>query len=199
MMNIKTINQTNNIKATATVAALTSTIGLATLSWIISIRQMKGMEMGIETPIGSFTSFILIWILMMAAMMLPGAASATVRKARRGGRIGDVLLFIVSYLSVWALFGLPVYALYRPHGTLVAGLITIAAALYEFTPLKKSFRRRCQNNQSGFEFGLSCVGSSLGLMVMQVTLGFMSISWMLVTAALIFAQKLMPVRAIIDV
>jgi hypothetical protein len=35
--------------------------------------------------------------------------------------------FVGSYLAVWALVGLPVYALYRPQGTAVAGTLTIVA------------------------------------------------------------------------
>jgi hypothetical protein len=37
------------------------------------------------------------------------------------------LLFVGSYLAVWTLVGLAVYPLYRPHGTAVAGALTIAA------------------------------------------------------------------------
>ncbi len=52
---------------------------------------------------------------------------------------------------------------------------------------------------SGFQFGLYCVGSSIGLMVMLVALGVMSVAWMSVIAALVLAQKLLPPRASIDV
>jgi predicted metal-binding membrane protein len=90
--------------------------------------------------------------------------------------------------------------LYRPHGSFAAGAIAIAAGVYEFTPLKQVFRRRCRENvRSGFEFGLYCVGSSIGLMLMQVALGVMSITWMSVIAVLVLAQKLLPARAAIDV
>ena len=93
-----------------------------------------------------------------------------------------------------------VCTLYRPHGSFAAGAIAIAAGVYEFTPLKPVFRRRCcENVRSGFEFGLYCVGSCIGLMLMQVALGVMSVTWMSVIAVLIVAQKLLPARAAIDV
>jgi predicted metal-binding membrane protein len=93
-----------------------------------------------------------------------------------------------------------VYACYRPLGTSAAGAVVIAAGLYEFTPLKQQFRRRCRERvRSGFEFGLCCVGSSIALMVMLVALGVMSVTWMAVVAVVILAQKLLPANAVIDV
>jgi predicted metal-binding membrane protein len=109
-------------------------------------------------------------------------------------------LFTGSYLAVWALVGAAVYALYRPHGPVAAGVVVIAAGVYEFTPLKRHFRRRCRDSvRSGFQFGLCCAGSSIGLMLMLVALGVMSITWMAVIAALVMAQKLLPAKAAVDV
>jgi predicted metal-binding membrane protein len=108
--------------------------------------------------------------------------------------------FAGSYLAVWALFGLAAYALYRPHGTAAAGALTLAAGLYELTPLKRECRRRCQRSvRSGLQFGVYCVGSSIGLMVMLVALGVMSVAWMALVAALVLVQKLLPLWAWIDV
>lgn len=76
----------------------------------------------------------------------------------------------------------------------------IAAGIYEFTRLKQNCRRRCRESApSGFEFGLYCVESSIGLMLMLVALGVMSIIWMSVIAVLVLAQKLLPPKAVIDV
>jgi predicted metal-binding membrane protein len=76
----------------------------------------------------------------------------------------------------------------------------IAAGVYEFTPLKRRFRRRCRESvRSGFEFGIYCVGSSIGLMLILVALSLMSVAWMAVIAVPIVAQKLLPARAAIDV
>jgi predicted metal-binding membrane protein len=180
-------------------AALTATLGLAAAAWAIAVRQMNGMDMGVATELGSFAFFVALWVSMMAAMMLPGAVPAVLRRAQASGHLRAVPLFVGLYLSVWTLVGVAVYAVYRPHGTLAAGAVAITAGVYELTPLKAYFRRRCRESvRSGFEFGLSCVGSSIGLMLMLVALGVMSIAWMSVIAVLVLAQKLLPANAAID-
>jgi len=182
----------------ATAAALTGTLGLAAACWVIAVWQMNGMDMGTATQLGSFGAFIAVWVAMMAAMMLPGAAPAVLRRAHAGG-VRAVPLFAGAYLAVWALAGVAVYAAYRPHGTLAAGAVVIAAAVYEVAPLKRHFRRRCREaTGSGFQFGLCCAGSSLGLMAMLVALGVMSITWMAAIAVLVLAQKLLPAKTAID-
>ena len=185
---------------TATTAALTVTLGLSTTCWLAAIWQMKGMDAGVATRLGSFGFFIGVWTAMMAAMMLPGAVPAVLRRAHAGAGVGAVPLFVGSYLAVWVLAGVVVYALYRPHGALAAGAVAIAAGVYEFTPLKQAFRRRCRDRvSSGLEFGLWCAGSSVGLMLMLVAVGAMSVTWMLVIAVIVGSQKLLPARAAIDV
>ena len=183
----------------AAAAALAATLGLAAASWVVAVRQMSGMDMGVATRLGSFAFFAALWAWMMAAMMLPGAAPAVVRRAQAGGARA-VPLFVTSYLAVWAVGGIVVYALYRPHGPAAAGAVVIAAGVYELTPLKQHFRRRCRDSvRSGLGFGLCCVGSSIGLMLLAVALGVMSVTWMAVVTVLVLAQKLLPVRAAIDV
>jgi predicted metal-binding membrane protein len=181
-------------------AALAGTLGLAAACWVIAVWQMHGMDMGTATQLGSFGAFIAVWVVMMAAMMLPGAAPTVLRRAQSGGRIRAVPLFIGFYLAVWALAGAAVYVLYRPHGPAAAAVVVIAAGAYEFTPVKRHFRRRCRDGvRSGFRFGLCCVGSSIGLMAMLVVLGVMSLTWMSVIAVLVLGQKLLPAKAAVDV
>jgi predicted metal-binding membrane protein len=183
----------------ATATALAATLGLAAASWVVAVRLMDGMDMGVATELGSFGFFIGAWIPMMAAMMLPGAAPAVTRRARIDASALAVPLFLCSYLAVWTLVGLGVYAVYEPHGTTVAGALTIAAGLYELTPLKRTWRRRCREEDlSGLRFGPCCVGSSIGLMVMFVALGVMSVFWMAVVAVVIVAQKLAPPIPAVD-
>jgi predicted metal-binding membrane protein len=184
----------------ATAAALAATLGLAAVSWVVAVRQMSGMDMGVATRLGSFAFFAGLWVTMMAAMMLPGAVPAVVRRVQASRRVRGVPLFLGSYLAVWALVGVAVYALYRPHGVVAAGAIVIAAGAYEFTPLKRHFRRRCQESTgSGLGYGLCCLGSSIGLMVMLVALSVMSVIWMSVIAVLALGQKLLPAKAAVDV
>ena len=186
-------------RTAATAAALAAILGLAATSWVVAVRQMNGMDRGVATQLGSFAFFAALWVSMMAAMMLPAAVPAVLRRAHAGG-VRAVPLFVGSYLAVWTLVGVAVYQLYRPHGFLAAGEFVIAAGVYELTPLKQHFRTRCRESiRSGFEFGLCCVGSSIGLMLMLVALSVMSVTWMSVVALLVLAQKLLPAKATIDV
>ena len=178
-----------------TTAALSATVGVAAVCWVIAVHQMNGMDMGAATELGSLGFFVAAWVPMMAAMMLPGAVPAILRCARAGA----ALPFAGSYLAVWSAAGLAVYAIYRPHGAAAAGVLTIAAGLYELTPLKRECRRRCRERTgSGASYGLACVGSSLGLMVMLLAVGVMNVTWMVIVAVLVLAQKLLPPRPAVD-
>ena len=116
------------------------------------------------------------------------------------GRLLAAPAFAVSYLSVWVIVGIAVYGLYRPHGTVTAGVVVVAAGVYELTPIKRHFRVRChENGGSGLGFGFDCIGSSAGLMAMLVVLGVMSVTWMAVIAVVVVAQKFLPPRGLIDV
>ena len=187
-------------RAAGPAIVLAATLGLAAACWAAAAWLMDGMDMGVATRPGSFWFFAAVWVTMMAAMMLPGAAPAVARHARARGQMSAALLFAGSYLAVWALLGVVAYALDRPHGSLVVGAVVIAAGAYELTPVKRHFRRRCRESAgSGLGFGLCCAGSSIGLMAMLVALDVMSLFWMVVIAVLTCAQKLLPAKAAIDV
>jgi len=176
------------------------TLALAAGCWIISVGQMYGMNMGVATRLGSFAFFVAVWVPMMAAMMLPGAALAVVRRARANDGLRAAPAFVITYVGVWTVVGVGAYWLYRPHGTVAAGVLVISAGVYELTPLKQACRRRChQSTRSGLGFGLCCVGSSIGLMLVLLALGVMSVFWMVVITVITVAQKLLPSRGAIDV
>src|SRR6267143_4140120 len=92
--------------------ALAATLGLAAAAWVVTVRRMHGMDMGVATPLGSFAFFVALWAVMMAAMMLPGLAPAVLRRARTSGAVRAVVPFIASYLVVWTLGGAIIYTLY---------------------------------------------------------------------------------------
>lgn len=140
------------------------------------------------------------WVAMMAAMMLPGAIPAAFKAARAGGGMRTAPLFVGSYLAVWVLASIVVHAAYRTHEAVAAAVVVIAAGVYELTPLKRYFRRRCREPvRSGLEFGLCCVGSCIGLMLLLVAIDVMSVAWMAVIAAIVFVQKILPAKAALDV
>jgi predicted metal-binding membrane protein len=187
-------------RTATTAGALSATLGVGAACWVVAVWQMKGMDMGAATRLGSFGFFLTVWVAMMAAMMLPGAAPAVLKRAHATGTLPAVPLFVGSYLAVWTLAGVVLYALYRPHGTVAAGVIVVAGASYELLPIKRECRRRCRERaRSGIGFGLCCLGSSLGLMAMLVALGVMSITWMALISVLVCGQKLLPAKAAVDV
>ena len=140
------------------------------------------------------------WVPMMAAMMLPSALPAIARRGRERDGVLAAPLFAGSYAGIWALVGLAVYALYQPPGDLVAGALIVAGGVYELSSVKLEYRRRCREPaRSGVRFGLACVGSSAGLMLILAGAGPMSAAWMGVIALVVLAQKVLVPRRLIDV
>ena len=185
--------------------------GAAAIAWIVTVERMDGMDAGPGTDLGGLGWYLGVWVTMTAAMMLPSEARATliVARFRRGL---PTLLFLAGYLAVWTAYGLVAWGLFRlvtafdtgwlawdEGGPYVAGGVILAAGLYELTPLKRHCLRRCREPHmdgsafaSGLGDGLNCVGCSGGLMAVLFALGVMSITWMVVVAAVIFAEKVLP-------
>jgi predicted metal-binding membrane protein len=209
------------------------TIGVLVLSaalvtWIVTVQRMRGMDAGPGTDLGGLGWYLGVWVTMMAAMMFPSAAPMILlfhrvsdEKAKRGQPFVPTPVFLLSYLAVWAAYGLAAYGLYRlvvvfdvgfldwdRAGPYVAGAAIAAAGLYELTPLKSMCLRHCRSPmhfvlghwrpgwlgaiRMGGEHGAFCVGCCWGLMIVLFALGVMSLTWMAVVAALIFAQKILP-------
>src|SRR5215469_347836 len=72
--------------AAAPAIVLAATLGLAAACWAATVALMDGMDMGVATRPGSFGFFAAMWVTMMAAMMLPGAAPAFARHVRLSGK-----------------------------------------------------------------------------------------------------------------
>jgi predicted metal-binding membrane protein len=186
--------------------------GLVAVAWAVTVERMQGMDAGPGTDLGGLGWYLGIWVTMTAAMMLPSEAPAAflIARLRRGL---PTLLFLAGYLAVWTAYGVAAYGLFRlvtafdtgwlawdEGGPYVAGGVIAAAGIYELTPLKQLCLRRRRRHQhpeapafrSGLASGLYCVGCSGGLMAVLFALGVMSLIWMVVVAALIFAEKVLP-------
>lgn len=185
-------------------------VGTALVAWAVTVERMRGMDAGPGTDLGSVGWFVGAWVTMSAAMMLPSAMPAALRLAR----ISRSLLFVAGYLAAWTAYGLLAYGLFRlvnrldpnwlawdDKGPYVAGGAIVAAGIYELTPLKRRLLRRCRGPlhagrdgalRAGLENGTYCVGCCFGLMVVLFALGVMSLVWMAVVAAVIFAEKVLP-------
>ena len=135
-------------------------IGLAALAWWSTIRAMAGMGASPGVELGALGWFIGVWVVMMAAMMLP-AVSPTValyaRMTRQNGLTRPVA-FTSAYLVVWGAAGIGAYALYalgrhafgaqlgwHAGGRWLAGSVLALAALYELTPLKDVCLSKCRS------------------------------------------------------
>ena len=153
---------------------------------------MPGMPMpSMHASMSGMTMALPLFVVMMAAMMLPSAVPAIVRRARDGAGAFAAPIFAGSYLGVWALAAVAMWLVYQPPGAAASGTLLIAAGAYELTPLKRECRRRCRERvRSGARFGALCLGSSIGLMLVLVAVNVMSVALMVAIAAVVLAQKL---------
>jgi len=201
----------------AALAALVVLV-VAALAWILTIGQSGAAAMGMDMGLGSLQSFATTWLVMMAAMMLPTALPLVYEFAhnaegRRGWQVATAALG-VAYLSVWLVFGLVCYAVYRavnmpwPDQRLIGALALVLAALYALTPIKRASEARCRELcalhdplpfnllrsawVAGVRYGLSCLGCTAGLMVAAVIIGMTSLGWMVIISGLILVYKLAP-------
>jgi predicted metal-binding membrane protein len=212
-----------------TVGAL---VVLAIAAWSITGVRMQGMDEGPGTDPGTLGFFVTSWVVMMAAMMFPSVAPlvaiyAGLQRGRSARSMpapaGATSFLVAGYLVIWTAAGLAALGLFEAGrallgeqlawdtgGRWVAAGVLVAAAAYEFTPLKNACLTRCRGPLSfileswrdgrlgalrmGIEHGGWCVGCCWALMAALFALGVMSIPWMVVVALLIAVEKLLPWR-----
>lgn len=135
-------------------------LALTGLAWWVSAARMAGMDAGPGTDLGALGWFLGLWVVMMAAMMLPSLAPTVALYAqmtRRGGWARP-LLFVGGYVLVWGAGGLLSYGVFglgkstlgadlgwRSGGRFLAGGVLAIAALYELTPLKNACLAKCRS------------------------------------------------------
>jgi predicted metal-binding membrane protein len=190
-------------------------VAVAAVCWAITAQRMDGMDMGPGTDLGALGWFAVVWLTMMAAMMLPSLVPMT-----RPFRPAGAVVFAAGYLLTWLAVGVLAYGVIKgvrsldpswlawdEGGPYVAGGVILAAALYELTPVKFTCLHHCRNPElltgrwrpglpgalvMGLEHGVFCVGASWALIAALFALGVMSVTWMIVVAALIAIEKLLP-------
>ncbi len=148
---------------------------LAAATWALSGDRMAGMDAGPGTDLGGLGPFIVTWVLMMAAMMLPSIAPVALAHARtKGGSrdlgrmplIGATLAFVAGFLAPWSAAGLVGYTVvegvrslelgflaWEEAGRFVAGGVLLGAALYQLTGLKRVCLQRCRDPLMSFDHG----------------------------------------------
>jgi predicted metal-binding membrane protein len=139
---------------------------LAGAGWALTGDRMSGMDAGPGTALGGLGWFIVVWVTMMVAMMLPSVTPMVVGHARfqaagrDGGRAPASVsaAFVAGYLVSWAAAGLLGYALFEgvrsldvgflaweDAGQYVAGGVILGAALYQLTAPKDACLRHCRS------------------------------------------------------
>jgi len=178
----------------------------------------------------------LMWSIMMVAMMLPSAmpmiltfAAVSRNRQRLGRAYTSMSIFVAGYFVIW--FGFSVLAaltqwwLHRTAllsssmsatNTLLGGGLLLAAALFQFTPLKRACLTHCRGplefimtrwrdgNGGAFKMGLNhgayCTGCCWALMALLFVAGVMNILWIAALTLLVCSEKMLPapnwVRAI---
>lgn len=163
-------------------------------------------------------SGIAVWVLMMAAMMLPSAAPFASLYTRafgrdRGSRLGA---FASGYLVVWTLAALPAYGLawlagllvgdHRTAATVLAVAVFAACGFYQLTPLKDrclarcrsplgfllklgAYRGRTRDLRAGLYHGAFCVACCWALMALLIAFGLMNVIAMVVLAGAVLIEK----------
>lgn len=200
---------------------------LAGLAWWSTADRMAGMDGGPGTDLGALGWFLGVWVVMMAAMMLPSLAPtvALYKTMIRGRGLDLPLLFTAGYIAVWGAAGLIAYGVFELGRAILGGPLAwhhagrpvavgvlAVAAVYELTPLKDVCLGQCRSpvgfllrswrdgRLGAFEMGARqgawCLGCCCALMTALFALGVMSVTWMIVVAALIALEKILPWRRI---
>ena len=197
------------------------------LSALIATALSPGAAELADTAV-TFALVGLMWAVMMVGMMVPSAAptillfSALERRSAAASRIGGrAASFVAGYFAIWSVFSLAAAGtqtlLYgtglismqmAASATLLAGMIFIAAGIYEFTPLKDRCLIHCRSPlewlprhwrpgrigafRMGIEHGAYCVGCCWVLMLLLFVGGVMNLVWVAALAGLVLLQKLLP-------
>jgi predicted metal-binding membrane protein len=188
----------------------------------MAVDEMAGMEMAMSPTLVDGVAYVTAWGVMMAAMMLPSALpmirlyAATLRKtASAWGRAARIGLFTIMYLGSWALSGIPIYFASVGLGAIsaralaygIAGVLVVAG-VFQLSPLKHVCLRQCRSPlgfllghwREGWRGGLTmggahalyCLGCCWALMLVLVVAGAMGLIWVLLIAAVVAAEKLLP-------
>lgn len=146
--------------ARARLGLVAALFAVAASGWVWAAREMPAMDAGPWTSLGTLGWFLTIWVVMMAAMMLPSVAPtiALYAKVTMTGSPLSPWLFTAGYLLTWAGAGLVAYAVgalataafgealsWDHWGRTIAAATLVVAALYEMTPLKNVCLAKCRS------------------------------------------------------
>ena len=135
---------------------------LAAVAWAVTIMLARAMGNGPGTMGLALLPFLGLWLVMMAAMMLPSAApvavlwSRLITSASAGlARVLRMSAFLAGYLLAWTVAGIVAFAALAGAGRLLMAspevarwlgvAIFIVAGSYQLTTWKDWCLRRCRS------------------------------------------------------
>ena len=150
---------------------------LAAVAWAVTVMLARKMGNGPGTMGLALVRFLGLWVLMMAAMMLPSVAPVAVLWTRLisgasagAGRVVRMSLFLAGYLLTWAAVGVVASAALAGTGRLLVAspvaakwlgvAILITAGVYQLTPWKDWCLRRCRSPIGALMYYLGFKGRS---------------------------------------
>jgi predicted metal-binding membrane protein len=144
----------------ARLALVAALFALAAVGWWWTIGEMRGMDGGPWTGLGTLGWFVGVWVVMMGAMMFPSVAPTVALYARMMRARSELspFLFAAGYLATWGAAGVATFAVaaagsraagdvlaWGRAGRWAAGAVLILAAAYELTPLKDVCLGKCRS------------------------------------------------------
>jgi predicted metal-binding membrane protein len=190
----------------------------AGLAWYLTVIQSQMMRNMDGTMGMALSTYVLMWTLMMAAMMLPSITPLATRYYRMIGsyKLFGSLLFAAGYLVIWSLTGVLAFLaawftekvlILKPSvQVFIVAAIFTACGIYQFSSLKNSclkvcrapfsmllkyasWRGRFRHFRVGLHHGVFCFGCCFFLMVLMFIFGVMNIATMLVLTIVIAVEK----------
>ncbi len=203
----------------ALLLGLAAVAWLSTVDRMAGMDAGPGTDLG---TLGWFVGVWVVMMAAMMFPSLAPTVALYARMTRRRGSTRP-LLFAAGYLLVWGAAGVGAYAVFRlgrsafgaelawrSGGRWFAGAVLAVAAVYELTPLKDACLGKCRSPlgfllgtwrdgrlgalEMGSRHAVWCLGCCWALMAGLFALGVMSITWMIVVAALIALEKTLPWR-----
>jgi predicted metal-binding membrane protein len=155
---------------------------LAAAAWAVTLVLARTMGNGPGTMGLALLPFLGLWVVMMAAMMLPSVAPVAVLWTRSitgvsagPGRLLRMTAFLTGYLLAWAVVGTAAFAALAGTGRLLTGSPTaanclgagifVAAGVYQLTSWKDWCLRRCRSPIGALMYYLGFKGRSRDLRV----------------------------------
>jgi predicted metal-binding membrane protein len=189
---------------------------------------MAGMAMSVPGGAGTWLLLAGMWLAMMVAMMAPSATPAVLlyarvhdhEIARKGGPRAPIGVFVFGYFLVWSVFSLlaaSAQLALEQRGVVSAltmglqsrwpaGLLLLAAGIYQFTPWKNACLAQCRSPVAlltrhwrpgaggalrlGLRHGGYCLGCCWLLMGLLFVGGVMNLAWIAALGVLVLLEKL---------